>query len=75
MYSPRKTIATAQNLYHRFHLFFPRKDFSYHVCAPGFTSTVIPYAKVRFEPCRTSLWLPSMFRRRCMTPSRSPARS
>ncbi|KAI0043185.1 hypothetical protein FA95DRAFT_440387 [Auriscalpium vulgare] len=28
---PRKTIATAQNLYHRFHLFFPRKDFSYHV--------------------------------------------
>ncbi|KAI0662058.1 cyclin-like protein [Cubamyces menziesii] len=30
---PRKTIATAQNLYHRFHLFFPRKDFGYHdVC-------------------------------------------
>ena len=29
--SPRKTIATAQNLYHRFHLFFPRKDFAYHV--------------------------------------------
>ncbi|TFK52610.1 cyclin-like protein [Heliocybe sulcata] len=27
---PRKTIATAQNLYHRFHLFFPRKDFSYN---------------------------------------------
>ncbi|KAI0689053.1 cyclin-like protein [Cytidiella melzeri] len=27
---PRKTIATAQNLYHRFHLFFSRKDFSYH---------------------------------------------
>ncbi|KAF9245271.1 cyclin-like protein [Melanogaster broomeanus] len=27
---PRRTIATAQNLYHRFHLFFPRKDFSYH---------------------------------------------
>ncbi|KIP08932.1 hypothetical protein PHLGIDRAFT_87416 [Phlebiopsis gigantea 11061_1 CR5-6] len=27
---PRKTIATAQNLYHRFHLFFPRKDFSYY---------------------------------------------
>jgi len=26
---PRKTIATAQNLYHRFHLFFPRKDFTY----------------------------------------------
>ncbi|KAI0802054.1 cyclin-like protein [Irpex lacteus] len=26
---PRKTIATAQNLYHRFHLFFSRKDFSY----------------------------------------------
>ncbi|KAI0632022.1 cyclin-like protein [Trametes polyzona] len=30
---PRKTIATAQNLYHRFYLFFPRKDFGYHdVC-------------------------------------------
>ncbi|KAG6334610.1 hypothetical protein ID866_4486 [Astraeus odoratus] len=27
---PRKTIATAQNLYHRFHLFFSRKDFGYH---------------------------------------------
>ncbi|TDL23296.1 cyclin-like protein [Rickenella mellea] len=27
---PRKTIATAQNLYHRFHLFFPRKDFNYY---------------------------------------------
>ncbi|KAA1469897.1 cyclin-like protein [Dentipellis sp. KUC8613] len=27
---PRKTIATAQSLYHRFHLFFPRKDFGYH---------------------------------------------
>ncbi|KAH8989649.1 cyclin-like protein [Lactarius hatsudake] len=26
---PRKTIATAQNLYHRFHLFFPKKDFGY----------------------------------------------
>ncbi|KAF8895340.1 cyclin-like protein [Infundibulicybe gibba] len=26
---PRKTVATAQNLYHRFHLFFPRKDFNY----------------------------------------------
>jgi len=30
-HSPRKTIATAQNLYHRFHLFFPRKDFGYQV--------------------------------------------
>lgn len=30
-HSPRKTIATAQNLYHRFHLFFPRKDFIYQV--------------------------------------------
>jgi len=29
--SPRKTIATAQILYHRFHLFFPRKDFNYIV--------------------------------------------
>ncbi|KAI5999502.1 cyclin-like protein [Pisolithus albus] len=27
---PRRTIATAQNLYQRFHLFFPRKDFNYH---------------------------------------------
>ncbi|KAF8956518.1 cyclin-like protein [Flammula alnicola] len=27
---PRRTIATAQALYHRFHLFFPRKDFQYH---------------------------------------------
>ncbi|EEB92832.1 hypothetical protein MPER_08601, partial [Moniliophthora perniciosa FA553] len=26
---PRKTTATAQSLYHRFHLFFPRKDFNY----------------------------------------------
>ena len=31
VHSPRKTIATAQNLYHRFHLFFPRKDFGYQV--------------------------------------------
>ena len=31
--SPRKTIATAQNLYHRFHLFFSRKDFGYQVKA------------------------------------------
>lgn len=31
LFSPRKTIATAQNLYHRFYLFFPRKDFGYHV--------------------------------------------
>ncbi|ESK95768.1 cyclin ctk2 [Moniliophthora roreri MCA 2997] len=26
---PRKTTGTAQSLYHRFHLFFPRKDFNY----------------------------------------------
>ncbi|KIY50672.1 cyclin-like protein [Fistulina hepatica ATCC 64428] len=26
---PRRTIVTAQVLYHRFHLFFPRKDFNY----------------------------------------------
>lgn len=26
---PRRTIGTAQNLYHRFHLYFPRKDFNY----------------------------------------------
>ncbi|KAF8627408.1 hypothetical protein AX17_006223 [Amanita inopinata Kibby_2008] len=26
---PRRTISTAQILYHRFHLFFPRKDFNY----------------------------------------------
>ena len=29
--SPRKTIAMAQLLYHRFHLFFPLKDFIYTV--------------------------------------------
>ncbi|ETW81680.1 hypothetical protein HETIRDRAFT_51297 [Heterobasidion irregulare TC 32-1] len=30
---PRKTIATAQNLYHRFHLFFPMEGFLYYdVC-------------------------------------------
>lgn len=29
--SPRRTIATAQNLYHRFHLFFLRKDFNDNV--------------------------------------------
>lgn len=29
--SPRKTIATAQTLYMRFHLFFPYKDFNYTV--------------------------------------------
>ncbi|KAJ3799039.1 cyclin-like protein [Lentinula aff. detonsa] len=27
---PRRTIATGQSLYHRFHLFFPRKDFNFH---------------------------------------------
>ncbi|EIW59723.1 cyclin-like protein [Trametes versicolor FP-101664 SS1] len=32
---PRKTIATAQNLYHRFYLFFPRKDFGYHDVSLG----------------------------------------
>ncbi|KDN45364.1 hypothetical protein RSAG8_04951, partial [Rhizoctonia solani AG-8 WAC10335] len=26
---PRRTIATAQNLYHRFHLFFSMKDFDF----------------------------------------------
>ncbi|THH20115.1 hypothetical protein EW146_g1210 [Bondarzewia mesenterica] len=31
--SPRKTIATAQSLYHRFHLFFPMEGFVYYdVC-------------------------------------------
>ncbi|KAF8889995.1 cyclin-like protein [Gymnopilus junonius] len=30
---PRRTIATAQTLYHRFHLFFPRKDFQYNEVA------------------------------------------
>ena len=29
--SPRKTIATAQKLCHRFYLYFPRKDLSYYV--------------------------------------------
>ncbi|EAU86072.2 hypothetical protein CC1G_07151 [Coprinopsis cinerea okayama7 len=38
---PRRTVATAQCLYHRFHLFFPRKDFVYtDVClAALFVST------------------------------------
>ncbi|KZT40153.1 cyclin-like protein [Sistotremastrum suecicum HHB10207 ss-3] len=27
---PRRTVATAQNLYHRFHLYFHRKTWSYH---------------------------------------------
>ncbi|KII90962.1 hypothetical protein PLICRDRAFT_551362 [Plicaturopsis crispa FD-325 SS-3] len=38
---PRRTIATAQNLYHRFHLFFPRKDFGYQdvVLASLYVST------------------------------------
>lgn len=31
--SPRGTIATAQMLYIRFHLFFPYKDFNYMVCS------------------------------------------
>jgi hypothetical protein len=31
LYSPRKTIGTAQTLYHRFRLFFPVKDFNPHV--------------------------------------------
>ncbi|KAG9013567.1 hypothetical protein FRB90_005881 [Tulasnella sp. 427] len=30
---PRKTIATAQTLYNRFHLFFPLKEFAYHEVA------------------------------------------
>ena len=33
-HSPRKTIATAQCLYHRFHLYFPRKDFNFTVQHP-----------------------------------------
>ena len=38
--SPRKTIATAQNLYHRFRLFFPLKDFNFHVSSPLFFPAV-----------------------------------
>ena len=34
MHSPRRTIATAQMLYMRFHLFFPYKDFNYMVDMP-----------------------------------------
>ena len=41
--SPRKTIATAQNLYHRFHLFFPRKDFNYHVSLHGLAEFDLTY--------------------------------
>ena len=37
--SPRRTIATAQTLYMRFHLFFPYRDFNYTVSLEGsFTS-------------------------------------
>lgn len=40
VFSPRKTIATAQSLYHRFHLFFPRKDFNYHASSRSHNSLV-----------------------------------
>lgn len=43
MISPRRTIATAQTLYHRFHLFFPLKDFAYHETA---VSTLYVSAKL-----------------------------
>ena len=56
--SPRKTIATAQNLYHRFHLFFPRKDFSYHV------SWRYPLLKL-LEPCSKAVVLTG--RRSCLS--------
>ncbi|KIY69586.1 cyclin-like protein [Cylindrobasidium torrendii FP15055 ss-10] len=38
---PRKTIATAQSLYHRFHLFFPRKEFHFYdvALASAYVST------------------------------------
>lgn len=39
--SPRRTIATAQVLYHRFHLFFPLKDFAYQVRRPEIIRTSI----------------------------------
>ena len=47
--SPRKTIATAQTLYMRFHLFFPYKDFRYMVRVPG-----VAYAVWRGEPILTT---------------------
>lgn len=31
LHSPRRTVATAQTLYHRFHLHFPLKAFAYQV--------------------------------------------
>ena len=36
-FSPRRTVATAQVLYHRFHLFFPVKDFNFQVDSPNLT--------------------------------------
>jgi hypothetical protein len=52
--SPRKTIATAQNLYHRFHLFFPRKDFGYQVC---FHLPRMPYVSEFLTSCTFLLLL------------------
>lgn len=37
--SPRRTIATAQSLYHRFHLHFPLRDFAYQVGHLSFSKT------------------------------------
>lgn len=39
--SPRRTIATAQTLYMRFHLFFPYKDFSYIASISGLPNLYI----------------------------------
>lgn len=36
--SPRRTVATAQMLYHRFHLHFPLKAFAFHVSSHSLIS-------------------------------------
>ncbi|KAF9021700.1 hypothetical protein BDZ89DRAFT_1071247 [Hymenopellis radicata] len=43
---PRRTTATAQSLYHRFHLFFPRKDFNYHASSFFFADVALASAYV-----------------------------
>lgn len=40
--SPRRTIATAQTLFHRFHLFFALKDFVYHVRSTFLLLVLVP---------------------------------
>lgn len=70
--SPRRTIATAQTLYHRFHLFFPYSEFHYIVSL---------LAVVDMQPRHVMSWLliyvglPSRFMFALLLPSspRSPS--